>query len=272
MMFLRSNGGNQQEKRALYGMLLLVFYMAVTGSARASEKQKPLIVVGTVISGMFEEGGDGYFDHIYRLVTEGYPASPTLQMEPINRARRTFNAGDANCLFVGAPMPERYIVPGRTEADLLFSEAVSSTSLKAYRIPGAPPVESVQELRENYVIIDNGIGSPDLVIERLSLDETRVAVAPSLEHGFKMLDVRPMSALVAIELDVIYLQNRKPLLKWYSVSNTFKVDSSYDVFVCERSKETERFLQFVNGKIRAAKEAGVFERLLLGQTVDQPSK
>ncbi len=216
-----------------------------------AQEEKAISIVGTSIPGLFEEGQDHYYNRVYNRLISGYDGAVVLRMAHIKRAGRIFSTGDADCLFVASPVPEQYSEFGLTAEDMIFSKPVNIIKIKAFSAKGLPPVISLEDLPEDILAFDAGIGDFTPVLHRLPNTGVKILHAPTLKLGFKMLDLGRVNVLLAVDVDVENLKIQDPAYGDYSVSAEFSVLESEDVFVCKEAERVTEFLEAMNKGIDA---------------------
>lgn len=226
-------------------LIATIFVVSFAPAAEGVRENNRFTIVGTIIPGLFEEGSSHYYNQVYDKLIADYDIPVSLNMAHINRAGRIFSTGDADCLFVGSPVPEQYSEFGLSDEDMLFSQPVNIIKIKAYRAKGLPPVISLEQLAHDTVAFDAGIGDFTPVTEKLPIT-TKILHAPTLKLGFRMLDIGRVNILLAVDVDVENLQSQAPDYENYSVSPDFTVFETEDVFVCKKSERTTGFLQVIN--------------------------
>ena len=225
-------------------------------------------IIGSKIQGLLEHNGQGPYNKIFKLTTQGYPAPVVLTVAPIKRATRLLLDGLSDCLYVGSDEIQYYVELGMQQEDILISQGIYTISINIYGPQGSDPIDDVAEVRDQTLAMDMGVGSIEYVAGFMGHPLKNILIAHTLEQGFRMLDKGRVTGLVAVDTDVKYMAAVNPQYRGYSVSDTFSIHQSDDVFVCRRSKSTEAFMAFINKKITHLKEAGVIDNILNNVSID----
>lgn len=255
------------RERALYrflAILLLVTHfvtLPIVAIDVIADSEAPISVSGTAISGLFNSKETGLYNHVYRLVTEGYKKPISLQIEPIRRATRTFIDKKSECLFIGSDGPDDYLDAGISNEQLIVSQGIYPIRIHIYGPKSTSPFGSSITLKNKVIAVDMGVGTIDFISQLMGLAPQNVLTAQTLEQGFKMLDLGRISGLVAIDIDVVSLQKKDDQYLGYVVDKSFIIHESYDVFVCHRNERTISFIDHINSKLTQLKKTGILESL-----------
>lgn len=256
------------------GKLLGVFLSLFLGlfQPTLAKELDSVVVIGTEIAGLLEDGQSGPYNEIYDMLTTGYTRPVAFNVAPIKRAIRLFAAGRANCLYVGSDDPTFYARLGLSMDEVIISTGIYGIRIRIYSAKGSAPIESNPEVRNKVIAMDVGVGSVEHVAHMMGHPQKQALTAQTLAQGFQMLDKGRVAGLVAIDTDVKYLQLKDPRYKGYSVSRTFSVQKGDDVLVCRRSSGTETFMAHVNTRIDTLKASGAIQRVLSNSFLGQEGR
>lgn len=220
--------------------------------------------------GLFEAGGIGPYHEAFSLLTDSFDGKLELMMAPQKRAENQFGQGNGDCLFVGTAVPGYYERFGLADDQVLVSDAIFTFRMKLYGPLGKAPIEDMASLKGKTIAVDVGVGNVDFVAERMGHSRALVLPTQTLAQGFQLLDVGRVAALVAVDLDVRFLQSRQAGYMGYPVSSTLNVMESMDVLVCRRSAETEAFVDHVNRAAQTLHASHTLDALLNRYLADLP--
>lgn len=219
-------------------------------------------VFGAELRGLFEADGTGPYHEAFTLLTESFDGNIEMMMAPQRRAENQFGQGNSDCLFAGTSVPGYYEKYGLADDQVLVSDAIFSFKMKVYGRKDTPVIENWSYLRDKTIAIDIGVGNVDFVADIMEQPRDLVLPTQSLIQAFQLLNVGRVSALVAVDLDVRYLQAREPGFLGYPVSSEVSVMESEDVIVCRHSTRTEALIEHVNRSARSLHAAHTLEALL----------
>lgn len=230
----------------------------------------PIRVFGAELRGLFEADGAGPYHDAFSLLTASYDGDLNLMMAPQKRAENQFGQGTGDCLFAGSALPGYYKKYGLPDDQLLVSDTIFSFKMKVYGPRNSPAIEDLANLEGQTIAVDIGVGNVDYIADRMGHPRVLALPIQALAQGFQLLDVGRVAALVAVDLDVRYLQARHAGFTGYPVSETLNVMESRDVLVCRRSPETEVFIDHVNREIQALQADYRLDALLDRYLTDTP--
>lgn len=222
----------------------------------------PLRVFGTELRGVFEPDGTGPYHEAFDLLIDGYGQPIELKMAPLRRAENQFVQGNSDCLFAGSAVPGYYEPFGLSADQLLVSDPIFTFKMKLYGPKGADAIEDFESLKGKMIAIDSGVGNVTFIAEKMGHPSNLVLPSRTLQQGFQLLDVGRVAALVAVDLDVRFLQAREPGYLRYPVSRDMSVLESKDVVVCHKGPQTDSFIAHINRSARALNCGRTLEALL----------
>ncbi|SDE59356.1 transporter substrate-binding domain-containing protein [Kordiimonas lacus] len=222
----------------------------------------PLRIFGTELRGVFEPNGTGPYHEAFELLTDGYDQPVELKMAPLKRAENQFVQRGSDCLFAGSAVAGYYEPFGLSGKQLLVSDPIFTFKMKLYGPKGADPIEEFESLKGKMIAIDTGVGNVPFIAEQMGHPADLVLPSRTLQQGFQLLDIGRVAALVAVDLDVRFLQAREPGYLGYPVSRDMSVLESKDVVVCHKGPQTEAFIAHINRSARALNCGRTLEALL----------
>ncbi len=244
---------------------LLFFFIALYSSITLAEErdQDTVTLFGTSIPGMFDDVEIGPYNIIYNRIIAGVRADVVMTMLPIRRATKVFSARGVDCMFLGAPNPSFYVDHGMREEDIIYSDTIKTVFLKIYGPIGSEPYEDASILHAENFAVDVGVGEIKNLVHLIPIQREGALFASTLVDGFRLLDQGRVSALVAIDIDVKTLQAKDARYDKYSVSDSYVLRQTKDVFVCRKFPRTERFIEDVNRRTKELRQAGLLEDVFI---------
>lgn len=237
----------------------LLLFVSFCLSPLQAQEQDTVTLFGTSIPGMFDAVEPGPYNVIYNRIIAGVRADVVMTMLPIRRATKVFSARGVDCMFLGAPDPSFYVDHGMRQEDIIYSGTIKTVSLKIFGPVGSKPYENASVLHSENFAVDVGIGEIKNLVHLIPIEREGALFARTLVDGFKLLDQGRVSALVAIDLDVRTLQAKDARYGQYSVSDTYVLRQTNDVFVCRKFPRTERFITDVNKRTIELRGAGLLD-------------
>lgn len=206
---------------------------------------------------MFDEKNPGPYNLLYNSLVAGSDFEIVLTMLPIRRASQIFSARGADCMFLGSPDPIIYSGFGMEQNEIIHSDTIMTVSMKIYGPVGSEPINDPSKLFDINFAVDVSVGDISQLKELIPYDREGILFARTLADGFRLLDQGRVEALIAIDIDVKTLQAQDARYELYSVSDSFVLRQTEDVFVCRKFPRTEQFIEYINQRNSELQKAGL---------------
>lgn len=225
-----------------------------------AQESDTITLFGTSIPGMFDDREPGPYNIIFDRLMAGVRADVIVTMLPSRRATKVFSSRGVDCMFLGSPNPLFYSAFGMKPEEIIHSDTIKVVALKIYGPAGRSPFEDSSILFRANFAVDVGIGDVSYLKDLIPFEREGVLFARTLVDGFKLLDQGRIEALVAIDLDVQSLNAKSSrYYERYSVSQTYELRRTEDVFVCRKFPRTERFISDINKRTIELQLAGLLD-------------
>lgn len=243
---------------AILGMLFL-------SVPSMGQEQRPLVLMGTKIPGLFDTETPGPYNQIYNRLIGGYSGDYMLREAPLRRAVTAFIKGDVDCLFFASNDKEIYIDRGMAEGSLIFSNPINAVSFKLYSREGDPVIHDIESINGAYIAVDQAATDIARAANHLSITSDKLLPAQTLAQAFLLLKQGRVDAVLAFDSDVnIYLNNLPETVK-YGVSENLSFGASEDSAVCRRSVTSVTFMSHINDRLSRLSASGELTEILSGQ-------
>lgn len=233
--------------RSLSQFIFLLISLTTTSAAMPAHNDvTQLHISGAVLPNVFEPGGDGPYNVIYRRVAKDMQSKPHLTLMPTKRAQRIFYTQETDCLFVATGLEWIYQDRGFDMSDIVLSKPVYNHPMRVYSGRDMPLVNSPAHMSGQRIAVDAAAISSEGAKSLMVPDDAIIVPASTTEQAFSLLVSGRVDYVVAFAFDVEALAQRLPRVRDFPFAPDFALIRNPEVFACHRTPATEAFIAHVD--------------------------
>ncbi len=245
---------------------LLVISMTFLGPATAQDQQQaqgfePLNIVALQVPWLLDEKKPGPYNKLVDELLLTYGEKMNVKIVPLRRAMRHFFDGNADCFFVG-DYDEAYFRDTNVSREaVIISKPFNTANIRAFTRKGEALVRSMEDLYEQRIAIDLGVGG-SIRVKKLFPNLTNTIDSLNAGQAHAMLIKGRVDAVLMMDYDYKLYAARHPEKEPLVSSAKFQFEQVNDALMCKKNDQTLALIEHVNARIADMEQSGMLATLL----------